>query len=210
MGWLLVGCLEMKFPCVLLKHWSLSRLLKSETALGAPVGNLIILVAAVVLSTTVVLFTTNVTSSQVQKEKLYIATSHVWYCNSSTSIVAIAICDTGATDTVLSKVDVKGLQCQWNGTSNYMVYTKINGTLPGDLPLITEFNRGGNTTAIIGDSEYKFEAATEGLTIQSGYTLAFYVVVPNRVMIYDLSTPLRMVITTTQGVYCTETVVQSI
>jgi hypothetical protein len=193
----------------LLRHWSIPRLLKSKTALGAPVGNLIILVAAVVLSTTVVLFATNVTSSQVQKEKMYIATSHVWYCNSTTSVVAIAICDTGATDLVLSKVDVKGLQCQWNGTSNYMVYTKINGTLPGDLPLITQFNRNGNTTTQLGDLTGNFQAATEGLTIQSGYTLAFYIVIPNRVMIYDLSTPLRMVITTTQGVYCTETVVQS-
>ncbi|NLF89076.1 hypothetical protein GX563_09680 [Candidatus Bathyarchaeota archaeon] len=200
----------MKYYRIPLRQWSMRRFLNSRTALGAPVGNLIILVAAVVLSTTVVLFTTNVTSSQIQKEKLYIATSHIWYCNSTTSIVAIAICDTGATDTVLSKVDVKGLQCQWNGTSNYMVYSKINGTLPGDLPLITEFNRNGNTTVTLSDATYNFEAATEGLTIQSGYTLAFYVVVPNRVMIYDLSTPLRMVITTTQGVYCIETVVQSV
>jgi hypothetical protein len=99
-----------------LRHFSIPRLLKSKTALGAPVGNLIILVAAVVLSTTVVLFATNVTSSQVQKEKMYIATSHVWYCNSSTSIAAIAICDTGATDLVLSKVDVKG--CSANGTEH--------------------------------------------------------------------------------------------
>jgi hypothetical protein len=193
-----------------LKHWSMRRFLKSKTALGAPVGSLIILIAAVVLSTSVVLFATNVTSSQVQKEKLYIATSHVWYCNSTTSVVALAICDTGATDSVLSKIDVKGLQCQWNGTSNYMVYTRINGTLPGDAPLITEFSRNGNTTATLGDSNYDFQAATEGLTIQSGSTLVVYIVVPNRIMIYDLSAPIRTVITTTQSVYCIETVVQSV
>ncbi len=190
-------------------HFSLRRLLKSRRGLGAPVGNLIILVAAVVLSTTVVLFAINVTSSQVQKEKMYIPTSHVWYSNSSVSIAAIAISDTGATDIVLSKIDVKGLQCQWNGTSNYVVYTKINGTMPGDLPLITSISRSGNTTVDIGGQPYEFTTATEGLTIQSGWTLALYIVIPNRVMIYDLSTPLRMVITTTQGVYCTETVVQS-
>lgn len=199
----------MRYYRIPLRHWSMRRFLKSRTALGAPVGNLIMLVAAVVLSTTVVLFATNVTSSQVQKEKMYISASHVWFCNSTTSIAAIAICDTGATDTVLSKIDVKGLQCQWNGTSNYMVFTRINGTLPGDLPLVTEFSRSGNTTIPVGDLSCNFEGATEGLTVQSGYTLAFYIIIPNRVMIYDLSTPLRMVITTTQGVYCTETVVQS-
>ena len=112
----------------------MQRLLKNKKALGAPVGNLIILVAAVILSTTVVLFATNVTSSSVQKEKMYISTSHIWYINSSTSIAAIAICNTGPTDIVLNKINVKGLQCEWNGTANYVAYCKINGTMPGDLP----------------------------------------------------------------------------
>ncbi len=192
-----------------MNKFSLRRLLQNKRALGAPVGNLIILVAAVILSTTVVLFATNVTTSQVQKEKMYIATSHVWYVNSTTSIVAIAVSDTGPTDIVLNKIDVKGLQCDWNGTSNYVAYCKINGTMPGDLPFIDEISRSGNTTVNIGQKPYDFMIAGEGLTIQSGWTLAFYIVVPNRVMVYDLSTPLRMVITTTQGVYCTETLVQT-
>jgi len=192
-----------------MRNFNLRRLLKSKRGLGAPVGNLIILVAAVILSTTVVLFATNVTGSQVQKEKMYIATSHIWYVNSTTSIVAIAISDTGPTDIVLNKIDVKGLQCEWNGTSNYVVYCKINGTMPGDLPFIMDINREDNTTITIGLQDYDFVGASEGLTIKSGWTIAFYIVVPNRVMIYDLSTPLRMVITTTQGIYCTETIVQT-
>jgi len=192
-----------------MNHLSLTRLLKNKRALGAPVGNLIILVAAVILSTTVVFLATNVTTSQVQKEKMYIATSHVWYANSSTSIVGIAISDTGPTDIVLNKIDVKGMQCDWNGTNNYVIYCKINGTMPGDLPYIDDINREGTTTVSVGGKPFDFEPASEGLTIQSGWTIAFYIVVPNRVMVYDLSTPLRMVITTTQGVYCTETLVQT-
>ncbi len=185
------------------------RFLKSKTALGAPVGNLIILVAAVVLSTTVVLFATNVTSSQVQREKVYIVTNHIWYVNSSTSIVAIAVCNTGPTDIMLNKIDVKGLKCEWNGTSNYVAYCKINGTLPGDLPYTSDINHFGNTSIPIGESAYSFQVATEGLTVKSGWTIAFYVVVPDRIMVYDLSTPLRMVITTAQAAYVTETLVQS-
>jgi len=190
-------------------HFSMRRFLNNKRALGAPVGNLIILVAAVILSTTVVLFATNVTSSQVQKEKMYIATSHIWYVNSSTSLAAIAICDTGPTDIVLNKIDVKGLQCDWNGTNNYVAYCKINGTMPGDMPFIESLDRSGNTTISIGGTDYEFLIAGEGLTIKSGWTIAFYIVVPERVMVYDLSTPLRMVITTTQGVYITETLVQT-
>ncbi len=187
----------------------LSRTLKSKRGLGAPVGNLIILFAAVILSTTVVFFATNVTSSQVQKEKIYIATSHIWYVNSSTSIAAVAISNTGPTDIVLSKIDVKGLQCEWNGTSNYVLYTKINGTMLGDFPLVTDISNTGNMTVALGDESFDFVVAEEGLTIKSGWTTAFYIVVPNRIMIYDLSTPLRMVITTTQAAYFTETLVQT-
>lgn len=192
------------------EHFSMHRFLKNNKALGAPVGNLIILVAAVILSTTVVLFATNVTSSQVQKEKLHISNSHIWYVNSSTSIAAIAICDTGPTDIVLNKIDVKGLQCQWNGTANYISYYKVNGTMPGDLPLMSDINHSGNTTIVVGGSPCDFQIASEGLTIKAGWSIAFYIVVPDRVMVYDLSTPLRMVITTTQGVYITETLVQTI
>ena len=185
------------------------RLLRNKRALGAPVGNLIILMAAVILSTTVVLFATNVTTSQVQKEKMYITTSHVWYINSTTSIAAVAICDTGSTDIVITQLNVKGLQCDWNGTENYVLYCKINGTMPGDLPLDTDISNAANATIDIANQPYTFTAAGEGLSIKSGESLAFYAVIPNRVMVYDLSTPLRMVILTTQGVYCTETLVQT-
>jgi hypothetical protein len=81
--------------------------------------------------------------------------------------------------------------------------------MPGDLPFIMDINRESNTTITIGLLDYDFVGASEGLTIKSGWTIAFYIVVPNRVMVYDLSTPLRMVITTTQGIYCTETIVQT-
>jgi hypothetical protein len=192
-----------------MKHYSLRRLLKSKRGLGAPVGNLIILVAAVILSTTVVLFATNVTTSQVQKEKLYIATSHVWYVDDTTSIAAIAISNTGPTDIVLNKIDVKGLQCEWNGETNYVAYCKINGIMPGDLPFVSEISNTENTTITIAGQPYDFTVASEGLTVKSGNSVAFYIVIPDRILIYDLSTPVRMVITTTQGVYCTETIVQS-
>ncbi|XHH09764.1 MAG: hypothetical protein ACFCUE_03825 [Candidatus Bathyarchaeia archaeon] len=190
-------------------HLTLRRFLHNKKALGAPVGNLIILVAAVILSTTVVLFATNVTSSQVQKEKMYIATSHIWYVNSSTSIAAIAVCNTGPIDIVLNKIDVKGLICEWNGTNNYVVYTKINGTMPGDLPFTSDISQTENTTIPIAHQDYEFQVAGEGLTVKSGWSIAFYIVVPERVMVYDLSTPLRMVITTTQSLYITETLVQT-
>jgi hypothetical protein len=173
------------------------------------VGNLIILMAAVILSTIVVLFATNVTSSQMQKETLYVSSTHVWYVNSSYSVAAMAVANTGPTDIVLTKVVIKGLQCQWNGTDNFVIYNKTNETLRGDLPFVANFTNTSNTTVTIDNQPYDFTVAGEGLTMKSGWTMAFYIAVPDRVMIYDLASPIRMIISTTQAVYCTETLVQT-
>jgi hypothetical protein len=188
---------------------TLNRLLKSKTALGAPVGNLIILIATVILSATVVLFAVNLTANQVLKEKLYVDTSHVWYVDDNVSIAAIAITNTGPTDSVIARIDVNGFDCQWSGDTNYIIYCKINGTMPGDLPYSPDITNQGNSTINIAGTPYDFTVAREGLTIQAGTSMAFYIVVPNNIMVYDLAQPVRMILTTTQSIYCMETLVQA-
>jgi hypothetical protein len=84
-------------------HFSLRRFFKNKSGLGAPVGNLIILVAAVALSTTVVLFAVNVTSNQVQKESMQITDVTL-----NTGTCSISIQNTGSTTIKVSQVTVKG------------------------------------------------------------------------------------------------------
>ena len=183
--------------------------IKNKRGLGTPVANLIVLTAAVLLSVTVTFFAMNVTTSQVQRENLYITSSHLWYTNSSYSSGAIAVTNTGPTDIVLTKIVVKGLQCAWNGSSNFIIYNKTNQTLPGDLPYVATLTNTENNTITIANQPYTFAVAGEGLTLKSGWTIMFYVTIPDRVMIYDLGQPIRIVISTTQAVYCAETNVQT-
>ena len=192
-----------------MRRFSLRRLLKSKRGLSSAVSNLIILVAAVLLATVVVVYAINVTTSQVQKEKVYIATTHIWYVNSAESIAAIGISNIGPTDVVLTQINVDGMLCQWNGTTNYVVYCAIDGSIPGDLAFVGDISSTANTTIAIGGQMYHFAVASEGLTIKSGWSVAFYIVIPNLISIYDLSTPVQMTISTAQGVYFTETLVQS-
>ncbi|XES78577.1 MAG: hypothetical protein ACBZ72_06815 [Candidatus Bathyarchaeia archaeon] len=76
------------------------------------------------------------------------------------------------------------------------------------MPYVADIPKG-NITIKIGGTNYDFNTAETGVTLRSGHTMALYVAVPNRAMVYDLSTPLRMVISTIQAVYCTETLVQT-
>jgi len=192
-----------------MRHFSITRLLKSKRGLETPVANLIIVVATVLLATVVVLFAVNVMAGQFQKEKVYVATSHIWYVDNTQSIAALGITNTGATDVVLTKITVNGLQCEWNGATNYIAYCKFNGSLPGDLPFVGQINSNTNTTINVAGQPYDFAPADEGLTIKSGGSIAFYIVLPNCISVNNLSQPVDTIITTTQAVYCTETLVQA-
>ncbi len=188
----------------------LSRLLRNNRAISSAVSNIILIVAAVLLSSVVVTFAATITTLKVQSEKLYIASENIWYVNSTTSIAAVEISNTGPTASVLTKIEVNGLQCQWNGTDSFVNYCEINGTFSGDLPFVDQSNNNGNSTINIGGQLYTFTSATEGLTIAPGYSAAFYVVVPNAILVYDLATPVNIVITSSQAIYCTQTLVQSV
>jgi len=193
-----------------MRNLSLRRLLRSKRALGTPVANLIILVAAVLLATVVVVFAVNLTASEVQKEKVFITTTHIWYVSGDESVAAIGISNIGPTDIVLTQINVNGLQCQWDGTTNYVVYCENDGSFPGDLPSVQTISNTQNTTITIGGQPYDFAPASIGLTVKSGWSIAFYVVLPpNLISIDNLSTPVLITINTSQAAYFTETIVQS-
>ena len=147
-----------------LKRMSLRRFLWNTKALGAPVGNLIILIAAVVLSTTVVLYAVNVTSNQVEKESLFVAGSAL-----DTQKALINIMNTGPTSVRIAQITIKG-----DRFNNYTSSPDITLGLPK-----------GNSTIL-----------TVTLT-------------PNLITINDIGRPIAIVVTTTQGAYFTETLVQS-
>jgi hypothetical protein len=147
-----------------MKHLTLRRFLWNKRALGAPVGNLIILVAAVVLSTTVVLFAVNVTSNQVQKENLSVAGATL-----DMEKAEVTIMNTGPTSIRITQLTIKG-----DRFTNYTSSPDIG----------TGLSKGNSTT----------------LTVP---------LTPNLITINDVGRPITIVISTTQGVYFTETLVQA-
>jgi methylaspartate ammonia-lyase len=106
----------------------LQRFIWNKKALGAPVGNLIILIAAVALSTAVVLYAVNVTSNQVQKESLYIAGATL-----DTEKATVNIVNTGPTSIRVSQITIKGERF-----TNYTTYPDIgDGLAKGNSTTIT-------------------------------------------------------------------------
>jgi len=185
------------------------RISKKTLAIATPVANLIILVVAVLLSGAVTYFATNVASTRVQQENLYLAKCHLWYKNSTSSVSCVSVVNTGSTDIVISKITVKGTVCTWNGTTSYVLYNKTSEVVPADLPYVSAFNKTGTNTVQIGGENYDFVVAEENLILPPGWTLMFYMVNPGHVLVYDVGTPVRVTIFTSQSVYCTETIVEA-
>ena len=127
----------------------------NKRGLGAPVGNLIIIIAAVALSTTVVLYAVNVTSNQVQKESLYVAGATLDPVEAEISLV-----NTGPTSISISQVTIKGERfTSANFTSSPDISdgltrgnsTVLTVTLSADL--ITANDVGRPTTIVVATTQ---------------------------------------------------------
>jgi hypothetical protein len=121
----------------------LKKILNNKRGLGAPVGNLIILLAAVILSSTVVLFASNVTANQVQKESLYI--SEVTLNPSEATIV---ITNTGPTSIKINQIVIKGEKLDYTSDP---ASAKTDGIAKGtDATLTVAITEGLVTSNDIG------------------------------------------------------------
>ncbi len=131
----------------------------------------------------------------------------------------MAISNIGPVDSVINKISVNGYQCTWNSSTCYVTYCMIKGSLPGELTCSStyDFSPWTSTTIPLGDNLYDFNTANESIHVQTGYTLAFYVVIntsdtnsTNAIMAQDVSMPVNVILTTTQAVYCTEPIVEEV
>ncbi len=186
------------------------RLLRNKKALSTVVASLILLVVSVLLAGVASYFALNVAGSRVQQEKLYLSNVAVWYKNSTDSLGSLLVTNTGATDIVLSKVTIKGQESPWNGTQTYVLFTKIEGILSANLEYVANFNKTGTNQLTLDGINYDFDVVSENLILQSGWTMLFFIVNPQNLIVYDVGTPVRVTISTGQALYATESIVKAV
>jgi hypothetical protein len=190
------------------RPFHLFNLFKNKRALSTAIATLMTLTATVVLSGGVVLYATNVSTSQMAREKLIMPSTHLWYINETSSVGGITITNTGTTDVIINKITVKGINCEWNASaSSFILYNKTSGAFPCDLRF--QDITSGTSTITLAGNPYVFEVATQGISLRSGASMALYLAVPINIMLYDMGQPIRVVITTTQSIYTAEANVES-
>jgi hypothetical protein len=179
-------------------------ILKNRLALSTVVTTLIILVVSVLLAGVVTYFAINVTSTRVQEESLALTKQHVWYNSTSTSATqaALLIINTGGRDVVLDKISIRGQQVTWGN----VLYGVTDESISDDLECNTTVVAG---TYTIGTVSVTLAAATDDLTLQSGYSMVLFIESPDSITINDIGLTVALTVFTAQAMYYKETNVQA-
>ena len=176
---------------------------RNRLALSTVVTTLIILVVSVLLAGVVSYFAINVTSTRVQEESVHLTKQHVWHDGVSSSQAAFLMINTGGRDLVIDKISVRGQESDWGN----VFYNVTSASIASDLPYNSTLEAGDIT--IGSDGDFTFTAATNDITVQSGYSIIVYITSPDSISVNDIGLTVGMTVHTSQAMYYKECNVQA-
>ena len=179
----------------------MKNILKNRLALSTVVTTLIILVVSVLLAGVVTYFAINVTSTRVQEESLALTKQHVYY-NSAGTQATLLIVNTGGRDVVLDKISVRGQQVAWGN----VLYGTTDSSITSDLDYNATVAAGSYT---IDSVSFTLVAASDDITLQSGYSMVLFISSPDSITINDIGLTVAMTVFTSQAMYYKECNVQA-
>jgi hypothetical protein len=184
----------------------MKNILKNRLALSTVVTTLIILVVSVLLAGVVTYFAINVTSTRVQEESLHVTKQHIWYdTTNSNGQAAIMVINTGGRDVVLDKITVRGQESDWAN----VVYNITTNAISDDLSYNVSTTLGAGDITV-GSTAYTFLAASDDITLKSGYTAIIYIDDPDSVSMNDIGLTVSMALFTSQAMHYKETNVEAV
>jgi FlaG/FlaF family flagellin (archaellin) len=174
------------------------RLLKNRHALSTVITTLIILVVSVLLASVVAYYATNVVSTRVQEESLYVSKQHIWVNSDGDAEAAIMVTNNGGRDVVINKLAVRGQASEWSD----IFYAVADDTddLTLDLEYVTAPVAAGNDLGLTQTAI----AATKNLVLPSGYTMVIYANSPDSIGLNDIGLTVGISLHSAQAVYYSE------
>jgi len=206
-----------------MNYGSFHRLLKNKYALSTVVTTLIILVISVLLASVVTYFAINVVSTRVQEESLALTNTHIWLNpaaqpgNANYSQASVMVINTGGRDVVINKIAVRGQDCAWASTGQFIIYSITDQPVATDMyfqPNMTAQAANATTQKLelnpdVNGTNYDFQYSTTDLVLRSGYTMLVYVVNPDSITINDIGLTVSVTLYTAQAMYYREANVQA-
>lgn len=176
---------------------------KKSRGLGEVVSTLILLVVAVLLTTVVAYYATNVTMTRTEMEEVRLTDDHIWV-NSSGAVGAFKLQNLGGRDLLIDKFSVRGVDSAWPDIYYYRVPsgTVIEGSLN-----ITSYASLTGSSVLIDSKNYT--QADADIPLISGGELLVYVKSPDNIQQDDIGTTVSISVTTNNAQYINECNVES-
>ena len=176
---------------------------KNSRGLGEVVSTLILLVVAVLLTTVVAYYATNVTMTRTEMEEVRLTDDHVWV-NSSGAVGAFKLQNLGGRDLLIDKFSVRGVDSVW---SDIYYYRVPSGTvIEGSLNITSYASLTGSSVLIDGKNYTQSDA---DIPLISGGELLVYVKGPDNIQQDDIGTTVSISVTTKNAQYINECNVES-
>ncbi len=175
---------------------------RNNRGLGEVVSTLILLVVAVLLTTVVAYYATNVTMTRTEMEEVRLTDTSIWV-NSSGAVGAVKLHNLGGRDLLIDKFSVRGVTSDW---ADVFVYRVPSGTSITDDMVITSYSGlidGVNITARV------YNVASGAIPLVSGGELLVYLKDPDNIQLDDIGTSVSMSVSTNNAQYITEVNVES-
>jgi len=182
------------------------KIFRDKHALSTVVTTLIILVVSVLLAGVVTMYAINITSTRTQQEQLRISKQAVWVnATGDYSFAAFTIDNVGGRDVVIDKIQVRGVEANWDNVSYLLLPSPVSGSLiapnSSSLPS-TNFEYTSDTLG-------NFTQASNDIPLASGDTLVIYIQNPDSVSINDIGTTVGITVYTENAQYYVECNIQT-
>ncbi len=179
------------------------RLLRNRLALSTVITTLIILVVSILLASVVTFYATNVVSTRVQEESLYVSKQHIWVNSQGIAEAAVMVTNNGGRDVVINKVSVRGQTSNWTNVF-YAVAVRADD-LTADLNYVTTPVIATNDLGLTDTAHL----ATQSLVLPSGSTMVIYANDPDSISLNDIGLTVSIALHSSQAVYYSEANIQA-
>ena len=143
-------------------------------------------------------------SSGAQEETLELSNQHVWGNQSGWVEAAIVVLNTGERDTIIRKITIRGIECDW---SNVYFWKTDTGPISDELEPTSAELSGSSFDIVIDGIQRTFQQATSGSASESGWTIVLYVKSPADFTVHDINSKVSIAIFTENRIYYKESYV---
>jgi len=182
----------------------MARILKHKRGLSHVVTTLIILVVAVLLTSVVTYYATNMTMTRTRQEEVRITKQHIWV-NSTGAVAGFKIHNMGGRDVLVEKIEVRGVEDSWS--SVYYYRDPSGAELIGDMKITSPTKLSGTSVTLYGRT---YNRSSRNIPLASGGVLFIYVKNPSNIDLTDLGTACSITVFTLNAQYIVETIVGSL